>query len=150
MVLRQGWSLCFLILRNSTYYTEGPKKTHHNSDVQVLLVWSQFICIRFFLILSLAPFFMISFLEQKQPQGCLSPSRENTYKYMSSCVCAFKWVLTQKFFKTSLIDSCKICAPFHAGTGTAKTTAAQYRLPSFPWAAERLAYLKAWPLFQLY
>lgn len=31
-----------------------------------------------------------------------------------------------------------------------KTTAAQYRLPRFTWADERLAYLKAWPLLQLY
>lgn len=41
------------------------------------------------------------------------------------------------------------CFSLHAGTGAAKTTAAQHRF-SFTWAAERLVYLKAWPFFRVY
>lgn len=44
---------------------------------------------------------MQSFPEQNQPQGCLSHSRENTCKYASSCVHAFKLVLKQRFLRDS-------------------------------------------------
>lgn len=95
MVLKQGWSLCFLIVRKGKYYTEEPNTRYQNSDTGVLLLWSRCICIWFFIILPPSPLWMISFLEQNQPQGCLSHSWENTCKYTSAGVRAFQWLLKQ-------------------------------------------------------
>lgn len=143
MVLKQGWSLCFLIVRNGKYYTEEPNSWYQNSDIGVLLLWSRCICIWFFTILPPSPLLMISFLEQNQPQGCLSHSWENTCKYTSAGVRAFQWLLKQGVLRdASTVPDWQpqnLCSP-HAGTGTAKTTAAQHCFPTFEW-------VKAWPFF---
>lgn len=144
MVLTQGWSLCFLIVRNGRYITEGPNTRYQNSDVGVLLLWSRFIWIWFFAILPPSLLLMISFLEQNQPQGCLSHSRENTCKHTSAGVRAFKWLLKQGVLRDALEvpdwQLQNLCSSPHAGTGRAKTAAAQHCLPNF----ERV---KAWPFF---
>ena len=139
LVLKQGWSLYSLILRNGMYYTAGPKKRDYKSDVQVSLAWSRFTRVWSFLILPPSPLLMASFLEQNQPHGCLSHSSENPGKHTSSRLCACKRVSKQRFLRDSFeVPDWQLQNP--------SSSPCRSRYSSTVLSAQ-LQVMKAWPYF---